>query len=218
MSSKAQQIINKRMDLALELFNSGFTTKAAQKRALDEVSRAYDAATSAIRQSIIESYKGLEDNRTTESTNLYYDIPNSLAHWKEQFSVRTNEFAEKTDTSAEIKDLVAEIERMVKMRSAIKIASIEKIAKEDQPQAEIKARVYETLMQMNDRALANHSKGLQLMEFFGGHLPVTADVHNVYMQNGTSYIRTFFFMNGKLTSLNTIIAVYQTYKDQQDKV
>lgn len=213
MTNKAQQIISKRMDSALELFNGGFTTKAAQKRAMDEVSRAYDAATSAILQAI----NGLEENRTTESTELYYGIPHSLAHWKEKLSAQTNAFAEKTNASPEIKSLVTQIERMVEMRSAIKSASIELVVKEDQAQTEIKTKVYETLMQMNERALANHSKGLQLMEFFDGHLPVTADVHTVYMQNGTTYLRAFFFMHGKLTALNTIIAVHQTYKEQQAK-
>jgi hypothetical protein len=62
---------------------------------------------------------------------------------------------------------------------------------------------------------SQYARGLELHEIFG-NLRVSANVHMVRNQHGTTFIRAFYYMDGKLTPLNMILAVAQEIQRRED--
>jgi hypothetical protein len=60
-----------------------------------------------------------------------------------------------------------------------------------------------------------YNRGLRLAEVFK-YLPISVTPHWVF-RDGGRFIRYFYFMAGKLTALNTILAVMQTLEDEKEK-
>lgn len=174
-------------DAALTALNAGFTSKADAQRASADINRAYDLHKCAIRD-------GLLADRTIANWNdLYWGIPDYPHNWKPRHS----------EAFAAWADEVAAIEKLVDLRAAVKAAPIVPPA----PNAE-KARVEAITTSIRDlltRRGEQYNRALRLAEVFGG-LPVTANVHLVTNEHGTTFLRAFYYLAGEFTPLNVILA------------
>lgn len=181
---------------ATELFNAGFTSKAAQKRAIDNLNRAYDLQKGAIHDILLA-----EAERGEGWNELYWGLPD-LHNWKPRHSEQYKTFALQVVT----------IEQLVELRNAVKTAEITPPAK-----SEIKVieeRVIKSIRDLLETRREQFLTGCRLVEVFG-KLPVSINAHYVTNAHGTTFIRCFYYVNGRLTPLNTIICVLQTMKDRE---
>ena len=182
-------------DLALDAFNAGFSSKAGQKAATDNLNRAYEL----LQRETIQ--RGLLEDRTLGGSEeawktLYWGTPD-LHNWKAKHSAMYAPF---------FPEAVAAIERLAELRAEIKAAPIVPPAAPEVSPFEVKAR--ETITAWLERRRAQYVEALELAEVFGG-LPVTATSHYVTNAHGTTFLRTFWYLRGKLTPLQIIIAAAQ---------
>ena len=105
---------------------------------------------------------------------------------------------------APVRDLIA-------LRAAINAAEI--IPVERSPQAEKVEAVHQSEM---ERRKTQHVGGLDMADRLGG-LPVTVNAHMVTNDKGKTFVRHFFYLSGKLTPLNTIIAIAEQLEKGQKK-
>lgn len=179
-------------DKATELFNAGFLSQAAKKRAIDSLNRAYDLIKSQMQGEILEQRKASPE-QFEALTDLYYSVPD-LHHWKE-----------KHDTLFSGYPLhVEQIKMLIELRGAIKGAEIIIV---ERPEVEVKAeQVRKTIAEEMAQREQQYIENLDLAKLFNG-LKVSVNAHYVNHFKGTTYTRYFFYLNGKLTSLNMIMAV-----------
>lgn len=167
-----------------------YASKAAQKQDLDALSKQYES----IREKM--SNKCLEDRKNYG--DLYWEIPLYLHHWSPK---RIDQFTPR------FFDEVVEIESLLERRNDIKGAPICKPAPVTKREEKITNKVKDILQKRK----LSYMKGLKMAEAFG-FLNVSVNAHLVTNQQGTTFLRCFWFMNGKFTALNTILAVYDKAK------
>lgn len=182
---------------ATELFNDGFTSKAGQRRALDSLNRAYDLQKEAIHDVLLQEAR---DERGEGWNELYWGLPD-LHNWKPRHSDQYKTFALQ----------VAAIEQVVELRNAVKAAEIVPPAKSEAKV--IEERVIKSIREIMETRKEQFLNGCRLVEVFG-KLPISINAHYVTNAHGTTFIRCFYYMNGRLTPLNVIIAVLQTMEDK----
>lgn len=182
---------------ATDLFNEGFSSKAAQRRALDSLNRAYDLQKGAIHDILLA-----ETDRGEGWNDLYWGVPD-LHNWKPRHSEQFKTFAPQ----------VAAIEQLVELRNEVKAAEITPPAKSEAKV--IEERVIKSVRDLLETRRAQFLEGCRLAEVFG-KLPVSVNAHYVTNAHGTTFIRCFYYMAGRLTPLNTIICVLQTMKDKEE--
>ncbi len=175
------------VDPALEALNAGFASVAAQKRALDNVSRAFDLCKSSIQNALLADRSIGGDNWR----ELYYNVP-ALHNWKERHAA-DYEFSGVTATVAELVDL----------RNAIKAAPINFVAKPEPSPFQVRAE--KTIAEIIERRGAQYLRALDLSEIFGG-LMVSVNTHVVHGHKGAVFYRSFYYLAGEFTPLNIIIA------------
>ncbi len=191
-----------RIDLALAALDAGFTSKAAQKRAQDELSRAFRM----IRDRVFAAYRAAAPYQ-----NLDRDLTD--AEWQERgeyFRAREIPF-----DLHQIRDrhlpLFGEdagtVEQMIEIRAQIKAAVI--VPAERDQDAERETVVRDTIREMMEKRKAQYERALDLADMFGG-LPVTANVHLVQGHKGTVFLRAFYYLRGEFTPLNVILAAADT--------
>lgn len=115
METKAQQYEAR----AIAALNDGFTTKTAQKGALDYVNRAYDALQDSIKDAVRDIPR---EQRTTEQDHVYWAIPMYPHQWKHSAMVLA--------VFPELSDTVAKIESLKALRDQIKNTPVVNVAKE----------------------------------------------------------------------------------------
>lgn len=181
---------------ANEKFETGFTTMAAQKQALQDLGRAYEILT----QEIQDLYLAIpRAERTEAQDNVYWGLANYLNNWKPKHtSLVLNVFPQ-----AEI--FTSQIETLAELRKTIKSAEIVKVERIANPKI---ATVTKTIHDMVALRKEQFQTGMKLCEVFG-NLPVSINWHYVTNQHGTSFIRVFYFMANKLTPLNMILAILE---------
>lgn len=179
---------------ATELFNAGFSSKAGQRRALDSLNRAYDLQKGAIHDILLGEERGEGWNE------LYWGLPD-LHNWKPRHSEQYKTFAIQ----------VAAIEQLVELRNEVRAAAIVPPAKSEAKV--IEERVIKSIRDLMETRKEQFLTGCRLHEVFG-KLPVSINAHYVTNAHGTTFIRCFYYMNGRLTPLNVIIAVLQTMEDK----
>ena len=54
---------------------------------------------------------------------------------------------------------------------------------------------------------------MKLTEYFG-KMDVYANVHIVHGHKGTIFVRAFYYMFGKMTPLNVIIAIHERHRNE----
>lgn len=174
----------------LETIEAGhFTSKAAQKRVLETLSQAYER--------VLDRH--LDQNR---GGGYFWDVPPELHHAtpKRLDTLRTFKgiqgFEEFEEWVTQLRDL----------REAVKAVPVAKQAPKNQKVAEVYQQAIDRLKQ--------HDELVELGDLFNG-IPVSATPHSVY-RNGKCFLRVFFYVNNKLTPLNTIIAAAQTRARQEE--
>ena len=194
-------------DKALELLEKGFSSKAAQKNALDYVSRAYDMLYNETHMAwIAHSLEATEatSNNLVANDNysqmvILHDLPFSLHHLSEKkHNTEANTCGSEWSKFADLKAL----------RDLIKAEEIVKVEPAEKPLADLKARVEKSMVDVFEADKSSYIYGLKLAKIFGD-LPVTMNVHYVTNQFGATFPRAFYYMAGKLTKLNIILAVMQ---------
>jgi hypothetical protein len=179
---------------ANEKFEAGFTTMASKNDALQDLGRAYEMLT----ESIKALYLAIPYADRTEAQNdVYWGLANYLNNWKAKHTALVlNVFPQ-----AEV--FTSQIETLVEVRNTIKSAEIVKVERSANPRVETISKSVADIIALRK---SQFERGVQLYDIFNG-LPVTATWHYVTNQFGTSFIRVFYYMAGKLTPLNTIVAV-----------
>jgi hypothetical protein len=203
------EIQNKNVDVyiekALVLFNNGFSTMADKKRCNEMVSRAYDALHDVIMTSVLDKRDNME--LTDEGSSVYYwSVPAQISHYNLK---KTYAFVELFPETVEI------IKYLIELRNEIKNALIVKVESKSKANEEKIERVERSLKEIFEKNMANYKRGLEIAKIFGGLL-VHVTPHYVH-RDGGRFVRYFYFMAGKLTALNTILACMQTLEDEKEK-
>lgn len=191
-------------------FEAGFASKAAQKRALDELNRAY----SIIRQEITDGIlKARTADNLTENSADFWAIPFDLHQVREKHLTIATRYGFEAQDIRNIADL----------RAAIKGAELAAIPAK--PESEIKAEgIRRSIMEEMERRKAMFVNALELGRIMGEIFPdrkgaaslhVTVNAHWVHGHKGTDFIRHFFYLNGKLTPLATIIAAAEALEAEK---
>lgn len=184
------------IDRANAAFALGFTSKAAQKSATDDLNRAHEACRQSIQNLVLAIDR---DARTEAHDNVYWGLAD-LHVWKPKHSALV------LGTFPEAEPTVRLIEQLVDLRAVIKAAPVVKAERKTDDR---EAAVTQSVRDIMELRQAQYARGLELHDLFQG-LPVTANVHVVTNQHGTTFLRAFYYMNGTLTPLNVILAVLQT--------
>ena len=185
-------------DRAHAAFEAGFTSKAAKQAALNDISRAYGLLRDEITNLVLDVAR---EERTASHNDLYWDLPSCPGHWRARHRVLA------VSTFPQTAEICDRIEELATLRAAVKDAVV--VHKVD----ERVERVQNSVRKVMEQRQAAYARGLDLSELFGG-LSVSANVHLVTNQHGTSFLRAFYFMHGRLTALNVILAVAQTLTDE----
>ena len=199
--------------LALDAFNAGFLSKAAQKRALDNVSRAFDLVTGATRDAILsEASATFTDLSTVELEQARIDWTNARGYWAmpsyphEYRAAKHGEIFERYGNRADA-------ERLAALRDAIKGADIAPAPVNET--AKRVETVRRSIFDEMERRKAQYVEALEIGRLFGG-LPVHVNAHIVHGHKGAVFLRHFFYLRGKLTPLNTIIAAAETLARERE--
>lgn len=176
-----------------------YKSKAEQKRELDQVNRKFEKETDAMRNGMLN----LRDKGNPVLVNkYYYDLPHYPHQWNEGWSKVMSEY---------FPEEVREVEALVEMRNDIKNTPIDP---KPEPKNKAEKKIVESIKVIMERNKKNYIRGLELHEHFGT-LNVYVNAHLVTNAYGTTFLRHFFYMDGKLTALNVILAVLQTIKDKE---
>lgn len=195
--------VAKRIADAQAAFEAGFLSKAAQKRALDDLNRAYDMIRETAHDAQIDHANADEtgplctDYQARGEFFASCDLPFDLHQVRDRHVAIIEEWS--ADHAPVVRDLIA-------LRAAIKAAEIAPA-----PVNEEKERVEairQTIVDEMARRQAQFVEALDLGRKFGG-LPVTVSAHWVHGHKGAIFLRHFFYLNGRLTPLNVIIAAAQ---------
>lgn len=192
--------INKRIDEATAALEAGFANKAAQKRASAAVSSAYDHLRDLIHGEVINAARAaVADWDKPEGGPAYFDFLNAREMPFQLNHIRDRHFEALKDFPlfAQARDLVA-------LREAILATEI--AAKPVNVRAEKVEAVRRSVIEEMEARHQNYVTGLDLSKRLGG-LSVYVNAHYCYMQTGGHYVRYFFYLHGKLTALNSIIAI-----------
>jgi hypothetical protein len=181
---------------ANEKFEAGFTSMASQKDALQNLGHAYDILKDDVRKFCLTFPR---EDRTEQQDNVYYSIPHNLHQWKAKHTSLVLSVFPHAET------LTTQIENLVELRETIKSAEIVKVERKANDKV---ATITKTIHEMIALRKSQFETGMKLCEVFG-NLPVSMNWHYVVNQHGTSFIRVFYYMNGKLTPLNMICYIIE---------
>jgi hypothetical protein len=184
------------IDSALNAFNAGFSSKSSQQSALGDLSRAYDLVKEGVRSELLRT--PLEQRSTPEWKTLYWDLPDYIHNWKPKHS----------ELFARFPEAVRAAEELVELRATIKAAEVVPPAKDLTKVRATKVLVH--LKDLMERRQAQYLEAIDLTEVLGKEGVIihglTANSHYVTNEHGTTFLRTFFYLRGKLTPLNSILA------------
>lgn len=200
-----------RIATAQASFEAGFASKAAQKRALDELSSAYEGIRRYLMDAIL---KARTEENDAQNEQDYWAIPMYLHEVRDRHFPIAYAY---TGRFAIVRDLMG-------LRAAIKDAPI--APPPAKPEVEVKAEaIRRSIVEEMERRKANFVEGLDVARIWnevfpskngGISLPVSVNAHWVHGHKGTDFVRHFFYLSGKLTPLNTIIAIADTLQREKD--
>jgi hypothetical protein len=196
---------------AFNQMSDSFVTKSAQKTCLQDLNLAYEALDDLVKNEYLETTT-LEQRQSVNfiesaESKMYWEIPMYPHQFKQKHA---------DAILACYPYLTSIVDRMLAL-VAIRAEVVEtpinaKLIKEVCPMTD---RVEKTIAEFMAKAKADYAHGISLMEEFG-HMNVYANVHSVVNQYGTRFNRAFYYMDGKLTKLNTIICVYEVMQRRRD--
>jgi len=199
-----------RIEAARTAFEAGFRNKAAQKEALTNLNRAYDmvcdVARGAIREYAFTEIPGAEEADYIARNEIFRaaDLPSDLHQVRDRHVEIIEKWAGLGQT----------VREMIALREAIKEAEIAPAPAK--PEIEQKAEaVRKAVIDEIEKRKAQFVEGLEVARMFGG-LPVAVNAHLVRGHKGAIFLRHFFYLRGKLTPLNMIIAIAEAYEAEKE--
>lgn len=186
------------VDRATKAFEAGFTSKAGQKSATDDLNRAADLLRAEI-HGICFDLRG-QDQSFSERLESAYWMNTDLHLWNEKRRAELLGYLPEAEAIANQFDDLAALRKVIKSSEVVKVER-----KSDEREVTIQKSIRE-LMELRK---SQYERGLKLHDLFDG-LPVHGNVHYVVNQQGTCFTRTFYYLNGVLTPLNIILAVLDT--------
>lgn len=211
---------NDHIEIAQTAFEAGFASKAAQARALGELNYAYNKMRDTAHHAQIAHANGNPAlNNNGENRTEFFrlnDMPFDLHNVRDRHLVV---FARWIDAEA-----ASLISNLIALRAAIKSASIAPAPVK--PEAVVKAEtIRRSIVEEMERRKSLFVEGLDIGRMFAdlyprknkageivpsASLPVSVNAHWVSGHKGTDFVRHFFYFNGKLTPLQTIMAIAST--------
>lgn len=193
-------------DKALDLFNKGFTTKSAQKESLRYLNLAFEV----LRKKVNHDLLNRRDAGTISDDDmqpLYWLLPYDLHQFNEKKHIHP--------FNGDYAEIFEEMKYLKELRNTIKDAPIERVVSPEKEYKEKAEKIEKSLKELFEHAMQEYDRALRLAEIFG-RVPVSVTPHYVH-RDGGRFVRYFYFVNGKLTALNTIIAAMQTHAINQEK-
>jgi len=208
-AAKAHRLMREAQDL----LDAGFPTKAAQKRAFDCLNRAYGYTKDIVHGLVIDDARmSHPDWQTNEDAFRAYrasldanDLPFDLHLVKPGHIAIASAFAPASSM------IIAEL---VEMRALVKATPITPIVK-DETKARVE-QVRKSLVDLMAQRKAQYVEALDMAREFNG-LPVSVNAHWVRHEQGTVYLRHYFYLRGKLTPLQVLLAAADTYARETEK-
>ena len=184
--------------------DAGFTTKASQKRAMDLVNRAYDMVREEAHNAVIDFAWGTFQHYTDSFQQAARceifeanDLPFNLHQVRSKHFKIFEEFGV---------DSMERIELLLGLRDAVKMTEVVKVPTKNEELNKVEAEVRKTISEEFKRIKKKFLGHVDVAKHFGG-LCVSVTAHMCYMNNGTQYIRCFYYLDHKFTSLGMIMAV-----------
>ena len=175
-----------------------FDSKAAQKKELFNLNNKFSNLMNKLGSKILDARMIYEQNSEIFDiyTELYWNRPNYLYQWNKK---KANAFIQFDSYVISANKLRAEYDK-------VKTAKINNSSKKFITGQDVKNDIYDILKKRK----LDYVEGLVLSDKFGG-LDVYVNAHMVFCDDRKPYVRHFFYLFGKLTALNTIIAVAEEH-------
>jgi hypothetical protein len=201
-SDKAEEMYIKHVESSLEAFDAGFASAAAKKRCLEDLSGAYNIMRSQIEDGYIDLRNSgvMTDNEIHE---LYWGCPSTLNNWRSKHTITY------------MKDFPTQVERielLVDMRNSVKETEVVKVVPKNAEYKEQVEKIEKSLKEIFEYKIESYERTLKIAELFKG-IPVYVQPHMCFMNNGTRYVRYFYYVHGKLTALSTIMEAVHTHSE-----
>lgn len=196
-----------RFEDALAAVAASYPSKAAQRLVLDKLNRAYDHARALVRDLILA-------DATVRCATSGEDRSAHIDRWSMPFDLY--QVRDEHVVTAEYWNLRAgQIVRALRdLRAEVKAAPVVKVEKADAAVAEKTEQVQRTIREEMDRLGKMYADALDIGRLFNG-LPVSANVHMVTNQYGTTFVRAFYFLDGRRMPINLIIAAAQQLAEEK---
>lgn len=193
-----------RIAAALEALEAGFPSEAARKRALDDLNRAYTTIRNAAFDAVCTAVRARQGDTAAQDA-LFADnaLPYDLHQVRDRHFPALERFSPQ---HALVRDLIA-------LRATIKAADIKPAPQRD-PDAQRAEIVRKTILEELQHRKEAYVQGLDIARLLGG-LAVTVNAHLVYGHKGAIFTRNFFYLNGQLTALRTILAIAGTFERER---
>lgn len=200
--------LNRYLTDATAAFEAGFASEAARKRALDSLNRAYECARDIAWKARVDhanTTPGLDVIGEARSAFLLAeDAPFGLHQVRDR---HLDFFARWGVDATLVPDLIA-------LRAEIKAAEI---VKHERPANETRVEtIRKSILDEIKLRNAQYVTALEIGRQFGG-LPVTVNAHIVYGHKGAVFLRHFFYLRGRLTPLQVIMAAADTLEREAAK-
>lgn len=214
-ANRAEMLANRYVRYLAEAtasFERGFTTLAAQKQTLGDLNRAYEATRDITHDNIIAAARDAIADWQGEGYPAYIayldraDLPFDLHQVRDRHLAIFEEFTGDGDFAARVRELIA-------LRAAVKSAEIVRVERSP-VEAKVEA-VRKSLVDELALRRVQFAEGMDMARHFKG-LPVSVNVHYATNQFGTTFLRHFFYLRGKLTPLNMIIAIAEAYEAEAE--
>ena len=192
-----------RIATAQAAFEAGFSSKAAQKRALDYLNRAYSTVRESAHLEQIKAAPSFDDQAARAAHFAANDLPFDLHQVRDRH----------VDILIAWGAPLVEVRAMIDLRAAIKSAEIAApVVNERKEKVETVRR---TIVEEMQRRQAQYVEALDIARLFE-NLPVSVNAHWVHGHKGAIFLRHFFYLAGRLTPLNTIIAAAEQAQRERE--
>lgn len=197
-----------RLALAAAAFEAGFQSEAARKRALDDLNRAYSSLHNKAHDAQITHANSDETLSTDQQARCEFFQINRTPFDLHQVREAHIEIIARwsgAEAAALLRDLIA-------LRAAIKAAEI---IRHERPAQEARAeQIRKSIVEIMEARQQSYIEGLELSRHFK-NMPVSVNAHIVHGHKGAVFYRYFFYLAGKLTALNVIMAIAQTLEEER---
>lgn len=188
--------------------NSGFKSHASRQRALKGLNSAYSILRGKIHKELLSVIHAGEPVSAALASTVYYDYtPMDLHLFKGKHADKI------ISVVPQVEYLTVLALDLVKKRESVKNMPI---IKKELAKSGYKTDLYGKIQKRLELLSVSSDPDLDCSEYFED-LKVSANVHLCRNYNDTVYVRVFFYLNGELTPLNTILALIQKKKEQKLK-